>query len=96
MQEIVRVHFPEIKNSLMQEALKAFYALREIDEFRKKPSTSELIDWIRALIAGEIPHNNIAREIPFAGALLKKETDYDYFVKNYLARVGNNNILRQR
>ena len=84
MEEIVRVHFPNIKDSLLSEALKAFYKLREIDDFRKKPSTSELIDWIRALIAGGIPHDKVSSEIPFVGALLKKETDYDYFV----ARMG--------
>ena len=80
MEEIVKVHFPDIKNSLLREALKSFYSLREIDEFRKKPSTSELIDWIRALIAGGVPYENISKEIPFAGTLLKKETDYEYFM----------------
>lgn len=84
MEEIVRVHFPDIKDDLLREALKAFYKLREIDDFRKKPSTSELIDWIRALIAGGIPHDKVSSEIPFVGTLLKKETDYDYFV----ARMG--------
>jgi MoxR-like ATPase len=84
MEEIVRVHFPNIKDSLLREALKAFYKLREIDDFRKKPSTSELIDWIRALIAAGIPYDKVSSEIPFVGTLLKKETDYDYFV----ARMG--------
>jgi MoxR-like ATPase len=84
MEEIVRVHFPNIKDNLLREALKAFYKLREIDDFRKKPSTSELIDWIQALIAGGIPHDRVSSEIPFVGTLLKKETDYDYFV----ARMG--------
>ncbi len=84
MEEIVRVHFPNIKDSLLHEALKTFYKLREFDDFRKKPSTSELIDWIQALIAGGIPHDKISSDIPFVGTLLKKETDYDYFV----ARMG--------
>lgn len=84
MEEIVRVHFPNIKDDLLREALKAFYKLRAVDDFRKKPSTSELIDWIRALSLGGIPHDKISSEIPFVGTLLKKETDYDYFV----ARVG--------
>jgi MoxR-like ATPase len=86
MEEIVRVHFPDIKDSLLSEALKAFYSLREIDDFRKKPSTSELIDWIRALIAGGIPHENVAKQMPFVGTLLKKENDYDYFVNNFVIR----------
>jgi len=84
MEEIIRVHFPNIKDSLLSEALKTFYKLREFDDFRKKPSTSELIDWIQALIAGGIPHDKVSSEIPFVGTLLKKETDYDYFV----ARMG--------
>ncbi len=88
MQEIVHVHFPDIDNNLMQEAMKAFYVLRGIDELRKKPSTSELIDWIRALIVGKVPHNSIAGEFPFAGAMLKKEVDYEYIVYNYLSRTG--------
>ena len=86
MEEIVRVHFPDIKDSLLAEALKTFYSLRKIDDFRKKPSTSELIDWIRALIAGGIPHEQVSKQIPFVGTLLKKETDYDFFVRNFAMR----------
>jgi len=86
MEEIVRVHFPDIKDNLLGEALKAFYSLREIDDFRKKPSTSELLDWIRALAASGIPHKNVSKQIPFIGTLLKKETDYDYFVRNFATR----------
>jgi MoxR-like ATPase len=86
MEEIVRVHFPDIKDKLLSEALKAFYSLRKIDDFRKKPSTSELIDWIRALIAGGIPHEQVSKQIPFVGTLLKKETDYDYFLSNFANR----------
>ena len=96
MKEIVHVHFPDIQNSLLQEALKVFYSLREIDEFRKKPSTSELIDWIRALMVSGIPHKNISKEIPFAGTLLKKETDYDYFTSNYLTNLVSKYILRDK
>ena len=86
MEEIVRVHFPDIKDNLLAEALKTFYSLRKVDDFRKKPSTSELIDWIRALIAGGIPHEEIAQQVPFVGTLLKKETDYDFFVRNFAIR----------
>jgi len=86
MEEIVRVHFPDIKDSLLSEALKSFYKLRDVDDFRKKPSTSELIDWIRALIAGGIPHENVSKQMPFIGTLLKKESDYDFFVNNFVSR----------
>ena len=97
MDEIVRVHFPDIRNNLLRESLDAFYSLREVDEFRKKPSTSELIDWIRALIAGDIPLQNIAKEMPFSGTLLKNEADYDYFMNNYMAsRTGSNFGMRRR
>ncbi len=94
MEEIVLVHFPDIKNSLLRAVLKTFYSLRGIDEFRKKPSTSELVDWIQALIAGGIPHDSISRKIPFIGTLLKKETDYDYFVNNHMTRVGDTFVSR--
>lgn len=94
MQEIIKVHYPNIKDNLLQETLKTFYTLREVDEFRKKPSTSELIDWIKALIACEVPLDKIAKEVPFAGALLKKETDYDHFVNNYLR--NNGVVIRRR
>jgi MoxR-like ATPase len=80
MEEIVRVHFPDIKNNLMHKAIAAFYKLRDIDGFRKKPSTSELLDWIQALVAGGISPDRIQNEIPFIGTLLKKETDYDHFM----------------
>ena len=80
MEEIVRVHYPDIENNLLREALKTFYALRQIDDFRKKPSTSELIDWIQALIVGGVSIDRIFAEIPFTGTLLKKETDYDFFM----------------
>ncbi len=96
MEEIVGVHFPDVKNSLLREAMKTFYSLREIDEFKKKPSTSELIDWIRALIASGTPEESISSEIPFIGTLLKKETDYDHLVNNYMTRIGDTLVIRRR
>lgn len=96
MEKIIKVHFPDIKDKLLGEAQKAFFALRDVDEFRKKPSTSELIDWIRALLAGGISHEKISKEIPFASALLKKEQDYDYFTNNYMPRSGTNLFVRRR
>ncbi|HIE18064.1 MAG TPA: MoxR family ATPase [Dehalococcoidia bacterium] len=86
MEEIVRVHFPDIRDRLLHQALTTFYSLRRIDEFRKKPSTGELIDWIRVLIASGTPDDVIPTEIPFAGTLLKKETDYAYFMNTYMKR----------
>jgi MoxR-like ATPase len=95
MEQIVRVHFPDIRVNLLSEALNTFYSLRRIDDFRKKPSTSELIDWIQALVASGIADDRIATEIPFLGALLKKETDYDYFVNRRMTRMGDTLVRRQ-
>jgi len=95
MEKIVRVHFPDIKDNLLRETLQTFYTLRDVDGFRKKPSTSELVDWIQALIAGGIPAENISRQIPFVGTLLKKETDYDYFANSRMNRTGNNQFIRR-
>ncbi len=77
MAEIVRVHFPDLNRKLLKEVLARFYWLREIEGFRKKPSTSELLDWIQALLAGGISPEEVARELPFAGALIKKEQDME-------------------
>ncbi len=87
MEKIVRVHYPEIQANLLQKALQSFYSLREIDEFRKKPSTSELIDWIKALVAGGIPPEKVSKEIPFIGTLLKKEVDYEHFIN--MSKMGS-------
>ncbi|MBI4289154.1 MAG: MoxR family ATPase [Chloroflexi bacterium] len=96
MEQIVKVHYPDIKDNLLKEALKTFYSLREIDEFRKKPSTSELIDWIRALVAAGIPQDKISSEIPLVSALLKKEQDVNHLVDTYMTRVGDSFVVRRK
>jgi MoxR-like ATPase len=77
MTEIVAVHFPAIEKKLLREALKKFFLIREFDLLRKKPSTSELVDWPQALIVGGISPRDLEKEIPFMGTLLKKKEDYD-------------------
>ncbi len=77
MTEIVRVHHPDIGDSLLEQCLARFYWLRDVRGLRKRPSTSELIDWIGALVAAGIPAERVAAEIPFLGALIKKEEDVD-------------------
>ncbi|BEQ15366.1 AAA family ATPase [Desulfoferula mesophila] len=77
MRRIVGVHFPELAEKLLKEVLKRFYWLRQIEGFRKKPSTSELLDWIQALVAGGMDPGQVAKELPFAGALIKKEQDLE-------------------
>jgi len=77
MADIVRVHFPRIEKNLLAECLKKFYWLREFDEFRKKPSTSELLDWIQALLEAGMDHHQVKAALPFTGALIKKEQDLE-------------------
>ena len=77
MAEIVHVHYPDITDKLLSQCLQKFYWLRDLDSLRKRPSTSELLDWIGALIAAGIPPKRIAKEIPFMGALLKKPEDLE-------------------
>lgn len=96
MEEIVHVHYPNIEKNLLKEALKVFYALRSVDEFRKKPSTSELLDWLQALMVGGISHDEISKEIPFVGTLLKKEVDYEYFTTSYMGQAASGRSIRWR
>jgi MoxR-like ATPase len=85
MQRIVAVHHPHIKRELLREALEVFFELREVPGLKKKPSTSELIDWLKLLMAEDIPpealrakdHKSIVP--PLAGALLKNEQDIHLF-----------------
>ena len=75
MTRIVRVHHPEIGNKLLEQSLARFYWLRKVKGLRKRPSTSELVDWIGALTAAGVQPGQLAKEIPFLGALIKKEED---------------------
>ena len=75
MAKIIRVHFPVLEMGLLDKAMNAFYALRDQRVLQKKPSTSELIDWIRALQIGGISPEEITKTMPFAGVLLKKSED---------------------
>ena len=81
MKEIVDVHYPDLENRLMQSAMRIFYEVRELGGIKKKPSTSELIDWIKLLILGKITSDeldeiDIEREMPpYLGSLLKNEQD---------------------
>jgi MoxR-like ATPase len=77
MEEIVRVHYPDIDSKLLSGAMDAFYKLREMKELQKKPGTSELLDWLQALTIAGVPLERIASELPFLGVLLKKNQDID-------------------
>jgi MoxR-like ATPase len=77
MKRIVKVHHPDIDRELVDQAVVTFYQLRELPRIRKRPSTSELIDWIAVLRSAGIGGERFVRELPFLGVLLKKEQDVD-------------------
>lgn len=77
MTEIVNVHFPDIEKNLLNSAMDKFYEIRELRDLQKKPSTSELLDWLRALTIAGIDPKSIQKSIPFSGVLLKKNQDID-------------------
>jgi MoxR-like ATPase len=77
MKQIIAVHHPNLDVRLLDQVLIKFYWLREQAELRKKPSTSELIDWIAALLRGGVTQQQLEAHIPFVGALLKTEQDTD-------------------
>lgn len=87
MRAIVNVHFPDLKKQLLDAALRSFFSLREVPGLKKKPSTSELIDWLKLLVAEDIPpealhsSDNKAAIPPLYGALLKNEQDIHLFEK---------------
>jgi MoxR-like ATPase len=79
--QIVDVHLPDLRRDLLSEALELFFGLREMSQLKKKPSTSELIDWLKLLVAEQIPAATLAQSkqqgglMPLYGALLKNEQD---------------------
>lgn len=75
MSQIVHAHFENLEENLLEQALKTFYWIRSIRDVRKKPSTSEFIDWIRALMLGGIDPETIQEKLPFLGVLMKKDED---------------------
>ncbi|GAA4450334.1 MoxR family ATPase [Nibrella saemangeumensis] len=83
MQQIVEVHFPNLPQELMAKALSVFFNVRDVKALKKKPSTSELIDWIRLLLAGGVTSDDLTdleslKELPpYIGSLLKNEQDTD-------------------
>lgn len=77
MEEIVKVHFGNIDKKLCENALNAFYEIRNMKELQKKPSTSELLDWIQALMISGVSTKNLTEDMPFTGVLLKKNQDID-------------------
>ncbi|MDA8336274.1 MAG: MoxR family ATPase [Peptococcaceae bacterium] len=88
MAEIVRVHHPDLEQNLLRECLNAFYRLRDVPGLLKKPSTSELLDWVQALVLGGIDPQALTREMPFTGVLLKRQRDHQTFERYLRAHKG--------
>jgi len=89
MEEIIRVHFGKIESKLLNQVLETFYLIRSIKNLQKKPSTSEVLDWIQALQIGGISPERIKEEFPFAGVLLKKNEDMDALEAEKKRTYGN-------
>ncbi len=82
MYEIVNVHYPDMEANLLSQAMSAFYWIRSLPDIQKKPSTSELLDWLQAMVLGGIDPERVAQDFPFIGTLLKKNQDIDAFKLN--------------
>jgi len=83
MAEIVNVHFQDLDQHLLDQVLEAFYRIRSLPQIKKKPSTSEIIDWIQALIHGGYDPDRVVAEVPYLGVLLKKNEDIDALRKSW-------------
>lgn len=77
MEEIVRTHYPDVEEHLLKNAMDVFYSIRALRDIRKKPSTSELIDWINAMQIGGISAEEIRAKLPFIGVVVKKDEDLE-------------------
>lgn len=82
IEEIIKVHYGDLDKKLVRAAISAFYAIRDMRQIQKKPSTSELLDWVQALRVSGIDTDEIEEHIPYIGVLLKKNQDIDT-VKDY-------------
>jgi MoxR-like ATPase len=87
MSAIVKVHQPGVEDALLAQALQRFYWLRSLPDVRKRPSTSELVDWIAALRRAGVKKERIEQELPFLGLLLKREQDQEAFARHAVSRV---------
>jgi len=83
MAEIVRTHHKNLDDRLLDQVLEAFYRIRKLPQIKKKPSTSEIIDWIQALVHGGVNPNRIVKEVPYLGILLKKNEDIEVLRRNW-------------
>ncbi len=90
MKRIVKVHHPHVEDALVDQAVVAFYELRQLPRLRKRPSTSELVDWIAVLKRAGLGKERFVKELPFLGVLLKKEQDVETYGASAGASAGAN------
>ena len=83
MAQIVRVHYPDLDQRLLTQVLEAFYRIRQLPQVKKKPSTSEILDWLQALTWGCVDPARVVKEVPYLGVLLKKNEDMDALRRNW-------------
>ena len=95
MEEIVRVHHPDIDEALIGAAMEAFYVLRGFDGLQKRPSTSELIDWVQALVIAGVPAERVLSELPFLGVVLKTPQDAE-IARRHLAVRSRDHLARRQ
>ena len=94
MEAIVRVHHPHLDDALVGAAMEAFYVLRSFDGLQKRPTTSELIDWLQALVIAGVPADRVLVELPFLGVVLKTPRDVE-IARRHLA-VRGADLARRR
>ncbi len=87
MRKIIRVHFPDLSDKLMENCIKCFYKMRQLPSIEKKPATRELINWIRAIQTDpDFNPSTLKREVPYLGVLFKKSRDLEV-AKNSMAKI---------
>ena len=96
MAEIVRVHHPNLQDDLLRAAIEAFYVVRQMDGLAKRPSTSELVDWVQALVVGGIPAARVVEELPFLGVVLKKPQDLEVARRHLAVRAQRGAGVQRR
>ncbi len=77
MEDIVKTHFPNVEENMLKNAMQTFYDIRTMSQLRKKPATSELIDWLNAMMIAGVDPETIKKELPFVGVLIKKDEDLE-------------------
>ncbi len=93
MAKIINVHFPGLDSLLVKQAINAFYKIRNAGGLQKKPSTSELLDWVQALVIGGVSPEKIAKELPFLGVLIKKREDFLVVKERFSVSGGRQNTM---